>query len=344
MSGGGGGNQSVTQEFKPPEMTKPGWQGYLDAATALRDRPYEQSGLPQVAPMNDYQDAANKLAYDLGTYGTPQGNAANGAFYNAASGTYANPWAQNLTGLAMGEGGNPALGGYEQMANSGPNPYTSDAYTQQMIKDSSENMANAYATGDAANMNAAAARSGAFGGSAHDQRAQAGAAGLAKQVGQNANQMLQQQQQYKGNMYNQDFSNRMGALGGFANTYNQDIANMMGANAQGGQMYQNDIGNILAGAQGGLAGNQDYRQNLSGLMQAGNNQNSYYQKLLDQYNNQWATQEGYDALQNDIFGTALSRASGSYGGQATTGPGQSPWANLGGLLAGGAGLYSLFKP
>jgi hypothetical protein len=344
MSGGGGGNQSVTQEFKPPEYTRSGWQQYLDASKVLSQRPYEQSGLPQVAPMNDYQDAANKLAYDLGTYGTPQGNAANGAFYNAASGAYANPWAQNLTGLAMGEGGNPALGGYEQMANMGPNPYTSDAYTNQMVKDSTDSMANAYAIGDAANMSAAAARSGAFGGSAHDQRAQSGAAGLAKAVGQNTNQLLGQQQQYKGNMYNQDFSNRMGALGGYANTYNQDIANMMGANAQGGQMYQNDIGNILAGAQGGLAGNQDYRQNLQGLMQAGNNQNSYYQKLLDQYNNQWATQEGYDALQNDMFGTALSRASGSYGGQTTNTPGQSPWANVAGLLAGGAGMYSLFKP
>jgi hypothetical protein len=254
MSGGGGGNQSVTQEFKPPEYTKEGWKGYLDSAITLKDRPYEQSGLPQVAPMNDYQDAANKLAYDLGTYGTPQGNAANGAFYNAASGAYANPWAQNLTA-----------------------------------------------------------------------RAQAGAAGLAKQVGQNANQMLQQQQQYKGQMYN------------------QDIGNMLNANQMGIGAWQNDIGNILAGAQGGLAGNQDYRQNLQGLMQAGNNQNSYYQKLLDQYNNQWATQEGYDALQNDIFGTALSRASGSYGGQATTGPGQSPWANVAGLLTGGAGLYSLFN-
>jgi hypothetical protein len=310
MSSGGGGNQSVTQEFKPPENTRPYWDQYIGAASVLSQRPYEQSGLPQVAPMNDYQDAANKLAYDLGTYGTPQGNAANGAFYNAASGAYANPWAQNLTGLAMGEGGNP---------------YTSDAYTQQMIKDSSENMANAYATGDAANMSAAAARSGAFGGSAHDARAQAGAAGLAKQVGQNANQMLQQQQQYKGQMYN------------------QDIGNMLNANQMGIGAWQNDIGNILAGAQGGLAGNQDYRQNLQGLMQAGNNQNSYYQKLLDQYNNQWATQEGYDALQNDIFGTALSRASGSYGGQATTGPGQSTWGNIAGLLAGGAGMYSLFN-
>jgi hypothetical protein len=49
MSGGGGGNQSVTQEFKPPEYTKEGWKGYLDSAITLKDRPYEQSGLPQVA-------------------------------------------------------------------------------------------------------------------------------------------------------------------------------------------------------------------------------------------------------------------------------------------------------
>ena len=78
-------------------------------------------------------------------------------------------------------------------------------------------------------------------------------------------------------------------------------------------------------------------------MQAGNNWNSYYQKLLDSYNNQWNTENMYDANMNEYLGSVLGRASGSWGQTATNQPGQSTLGGLLGLGATGAGLYSLYK-
>jgi hypothetical protein len=330
--GGGGGSQSVTQEFKPPEYTKEGWQQYLNAAGVISQRPYEQSGLPQVAPWNEYQDTAARLMFDKTLSGTPMGNAANGAFTNAAQGNYANPYAQNVQGIASGQAYNPAMAGYAEMAQGGTNPFT-----EQMIANNTQNMAEAYSTGTAAQNDMSAAMSGAFGGSAHELQQQAGAANLAKQVGQMATGARQSQ-------YQNDFGNRLQALGGYANTYQGDVGNQLNANAQAGGMWQNDIGNILQGAHGGLAGDAQYNADMQGLMGAGNSMNNYVQQLLGQYNNQWATQQGYDAAQNDAFGNALGRASGSYGGTTQVSPGMSQLGGLLGLGAGAAGMYSLFKP
>lgn len=307
MGGGGGGNQSVTQEFKPPEWTQERWKSYLAAQDELVNRPYEQSGLPQVAPWNDFQDTSGRLAYDMALYGTPQGNAANSAFMNAAMGNYANPYADPLASLADQN-----------------NPYFGDEYTNKMIANNSQNMADAFASGPAAQNDASAAMSGAFGGSAHQQKQTADASALAKQVGQMADSTRAAQQGVSLSAWNQGMGNKMGALSG------------------AGGLYAGDVQNMLAGAQGGLAGNQDYRQSLTGLMGAGNSMNNYVQQLLGQYNNQWQTQQGYDPLQWDQYGAALSRASGSYGGTTQQSPGMSPWAGLLGLGAGAGGLYSLF--
>lgn len=306
--GGGGGQQSVTQEFKPPEWTQAGWKGSVQSGIDLANRPYEQSGLPQVSPWNDYQMAASQLAYGLATEGTPMGNAANGAFYNIASGNMANPYADPLASLANQD-----------------NPYFGEDLTNKVIANNTQNMADAYAAGTAANTDAQAAMAGAFGGSGHQQQVTANNAAFAKQVGQMADQTRQNQQQVSLGAWNQGLQNKMAALQGAGGLYGQDVQNM------------------LAGAQGGLAGNADYRQNLQGLMGAGNSMNNYVQQLLGQYNNQWSTQQNYDAAQLDYLQNVLGRASGSYGNTSSTQPGMSNLAGLLGLGAGAAGMYSLFK-
>jgi hypothetical protein len=343
FGGGGGGSQSVTQEFKPPEYTKPAWQAYLNAATKISQTPYVQSGMPTVAPINDWQDTAGQLAYDRALYGSPDLNAARGSAMNIAGGGMMNPYAANVQGLASGHGFNPAMQGYADMANMGANPYTSDAYMNAMIADNAQNMADAHASGTAAQNDAAAAMAGAFGGSGHTLQQQAGAANLAKQVGQMANSTRAQQQQYKGQMYNQDFANRLNALGGYSGAYMGDVANQLAANAQAGGFFGQDVQSMLAA--GGLIGGlsqQDF-QAMQGLQGAGNNQNAYYQALLNAANNQWNTQSQYDATMNEYLGSALGRASGSYGSTASTQPGASPWASLLGLGTAGAGLYGLLK-
>ena len=78
-------------------------------------------------------------------------------------------------------------------------------------------------------------------------------------------------------------------------------------------------------------------------MSAGNNWNTYYQKLLDDINKQWSTQNMYDSTMNEYPGSVLGRASGSWGSQATTQPGQSSLGQLLGLGATGAGIYTALK-
>lgn len=329
--GGGGGNQNVTQEFKPPGWTEDMWKAYANAGLKISQTPYQQSGIPTLAPINDMQNTAMQLAYNRALYGSEDLNAGRGAAMNAAQGNYANPYAQNIQGLASGQAFNPAMQGFAEMSAGGTNPFT-----EEMIKNNTQNMADAYASGTAAQNDAAAAMAGAYGGSGAQQQQQAGAANLAKQVGQMATGARQSQ-------YQNDFQNRLAALGGYAGTYNSDVQNQLGANAQGIGSWQADINNILSGS--ALTGqlSQDDYKSMEGLMNSGNNWNTYYQKMLDSLNGQYEKQAGWDANMNEYLGSVLGRASGSYGSTASTQPGQSPWAGLAGLLGTGLGAYTLFK-
>ncbi len=100
MSLGGGGSQTTTQEFKPPGYTMPYWEAYVQKGNTLANQPYQQSGLPTVAPINDYQNTAMQLMYNRALYGAPDINAGRGAAMNAAQGNYANPYAVNVQGIA----------------------------------------------------------------------------------------------------------------------------------------------------------------------------------------------------------------------------------------------------
>lgn len=340
MSLGGGGQQTTTQEFKPPSWAADVYPSYVQSGIKISQTPYAQSGLAQVAPINDYQNTAMQLAYDRALYGAPDINAARGAAMNAAQGNYANPYASNVGGIASGQAYNPWGEGVYGLAGQS-NPYTSDEYTNQMIQNTAQEMAQGFATGTAAQNDAAAAMQGAYGGSAYQQKQAGDAVALSKQIGNMASSTLQQQQQYKGNMYNQDYSNMLQSLGLGSSMYNQDVANQLNANAQAAGMWNSDISNILSGA--GLAGqlsSDDYRS-TQGLMDAGNNWNTYYQKLLDQANNQWNTQNQYDAAMNEYLGSVLGRASGSWGSTASTSPDNSN--PLAGLLGAGIAGYGLYK-
>lgn len=348
-TGGGGGNQTVTNEFKPPAYTTdpsfggPTWQGYLQSVNKVGNTPYVQSGLAQVAPINDYQNTAYQLQYDKTAYGTPQSNAANGAFMNAAQGNYANPYAQNVMGIASGKAYNPANQGYAQIAAGQANPYMSDEYTKQIMDNTAGQMAKAYSVGGAAQNDAAAAMQGAYGGSAYDEMKARGEAGLAQQIGQMASNVQQQQQQYKGQQYQQGIQNQLQGLAGYSQGYQGDVGNQLAANQQAGNFWNGDINSILSGGALGLQGAAAYGQDISALAGAGNNWNTYMQKLLDQGNNQWNTQNQYDANMNEYIGSGLGRASGSYGTTASTQPGQSLAGQLGGLGLTSAAIYNMLR-
>ncbi len=332
--GGGGGSQNTTAEFKPPGYTQQGWQDYLNRAGSLSNVPYSQSGIPTVAPINAAQMTANQMAQDRALNGAPDLNAGRSAAMNAANGAYSNVQGlENIGGIANGQAANPWSEGLYGIAN-GTNPYMTNQYSEQVIGNNAQNMATAFANGTAAQTDASFAQDGAFGGSAYQQTQAANAAALAQQVGQMASQTREQQRQ--GNL-----GAAQSAMGMGSANYNADVGNQLNANSQYGNIWQNNVGDMLSG--GALAGNlaADDWTSINAMGQAGNNMNTYQQRLLDSYNNQWNTQNAYDSVQNNMYGDALSRASGSGYGQ-TTGAGQSPWAGIAGLLGAGAGAYQMF--
>lgn len=373
MSFGGGGQQTTTNEFKPPAWAAQYWPNYVASGVTLSQTPYMQSGLPSVAPINDYQMGAAQLAYNRAFYGAPDINAGRGAAMNAAAGNYANPYAGNIGGIASGNAYNPWGAGVADLLGSGPNPgsamafnvagmaanpYADPSYAAAVINNTANQMAKAYSVGGAAQNDAASNMAGAYGGSAYQEMKDRGEASLAQQIGNMAASVGQQEQQYMGNMYNQSlqnalagiglggnlynsgYANQLAALGLGSNMYNSDVGNQLAANAQAGGFWNNDIANILSGA--ALTGNlsQDDYTSAVGLMNAGNMWNTYYQKLLDQYNNAWNTENTYDANMNEYLGSVLGRASGSWGTTATSQPGMSP---LAGLLGAGAAAYGAYK-
>lgn len=306
--GGSGGAQNTVSEFKPPERTNAGWDAYVQSGQKLSQTPYAQSGLSTVAPINATQQTAMQMAIDRALMGAPDINAGRSAAMNAANGAYADPYQQNLYGMAAGE-----------MSN----PYMSDEYMENMIGANAEDMAGAYATGTAAQTDAAAAMAGAYGGSGHTQMMDANAQGLAKQVGQMANSTRAQQQQYKGAMYQ------------------QDVGNMLSANQMGMGAWQNSVGNMLSGsALAGQLSKDDY-ESIKMLMGTGGDYRAYEQQLIDAANQQWGTQNSYDSTMNEYLGNVLARASGGQGSTTVTNnsPGASP---LMGLLGGGLAAYGAF--
>lgn len=269
---GGGGNSGSTK-WEPPEYTKQGWQDYLTGVQNLSQQPYQQYPGQQVAEQNPYQQVGFDLATQRAMYGAPDLNAARGSMTDIVSGKYLNS-----------------------------NPWLANDYTNKVIADTAGNMGNAFALGTAAQNDALAARQGAYGGSAWQNKQQADAQGLANQVGQMANQ------------YQLARTN----LG--ASDYNTGINQMLQAANTTGTLAQDDWTAV---------------RNMLGI---GDINRQYEQDLLNANYNDWQQAQQYPFTMADLFGNALSRASGSYGSNTMVAPGSSPWTNAAGI---GLGLYGL---
>ena len=340
MDSGGGGAQTTTQEFKPPEWTTPGWQTFATGAANYASKPYEPFDGMRVAPINGYQMQGMNFLEDRALTGAPDLNAGRMAAMHAAQGNYANPWAGNVSGIAQGFAYNPYAEGLYGLSQR-TNPYTSDEYTQQILNQTASAMARAYAEGGAAQNDAAATMAGAYGGGGWQAMKDRGEANLAGEVGKMASNLLQSQQQYKGAMYNQDYANMLQSLGLGTQMYMGDVANQLQANQQGAGIWQNDVGNMLQGAAlGGQLSADDWIAGQQ-LMNIGNFQNQYVQQLLNTQYGDWLAAQQYPAQMLDILGSALGRASGSYGTSIAQQsiPGMNPMM---GLLGLGSAAYGMF--
>ena len=269
MSGGA----EVNNEFKPPEWTAQQYPAVTNAIMGLVGREAPNYQGMKVAPMNAYQQGAGQLIADRALYGDPQSNSARGALMNITQGGAANPYASN-------------------------------PYTNSMIQANAGNMVDAYQRGQGLNDSLLMARKGAFGGSADLEKKALGEAGLAKNVGEMANNVRFAQ-------------NNLGAQ-----LYNQDIGNILQASGMAPQFSMVDSQSF---EQMGKYGNQLQNQ-LQGEL--GESYNTY----MNQYN--------YPMQMADWISGKLGQLSGGFGSNWQSGGGQSGAMNgIGGLL----GMYGMMQ-
>jgi hypothetical protein len=268
----GGGSEGQSNKFEPPEWTAERFPGAMDTLDQLASTPYQQFQGMRVAPLTDYQHTAGQLTADRALNGDPQSNAARGSL------------------MSISQGG-------------GMNPFMDNAFTEEMIGNTAQNMAQGFATGTQANTSAAAARSGAFGGSAHNELATQQAAGLAQQIGNMATQTRQADIGRKGGLWNQD------------------------------------IGNILQASSMAPAFSAQDQSAFDSLNRYGGQQQNYTQALLNEQVGEFNRQQAHPFNMLDWYLGGLAKGSGQYGTNYQQQGGGSP---LGQAAGGAAALYGLF--
>jgi hypothetical protein len=307
MGGGQSANTTTTQKFEPPEWTQQGWQDAAARSAQLASEPYQQYGMPTVAPLNDLQKSGLDMATDYGMSGSPYGNQA------------------RQTGLATMQGGFMGAG---PQASAGTNPFAGqNTYLNQSINDTAGNMTQAFARGTAAQNDAAFARAGVYGGSAWEDKQRADATSLANSVGQMGTQARMQDYGMQQNMAQQGIANNLQAQGMNMGAYNQERDRMQSAMGMAPGFSADDMSGIKA------------------VTGAGDAYNAYTQKLLDSSQQQFNNQVNYPQQELQQYLNTLSQVSGTNGGQQSTQslPGMSPIAGLLGLGAGAYGVSQFFK-
>jgi hypothetical protein len=345
--GGSGAVQSSTQTSEPWSELKPYMLDTINNAKNLYSQPFQSYQGQTVAGPSDSTLSGYNLGYQRAVLGAPDLTAARGSTADISGGAFfgQGPTGTNnyLNAMATGQQSSPTasnawLNNTAQGQNLGSNPFLTDQYTNNAINFNANQMGNAFATGTAANNDALAARGGAFGGSAWQQKQSADAAAMAQQVGNMANQYNLNLQNTKSADYNQAVQQALAAAGQRQSAYGMDTGNaLQSAGLQQGA-YQGDMGNMLqANALAGQLSQDDWR-GADYLRSIGSQQEGYQQKLLDSSQQQWNAAMNAPYMQMNAFKDILSQfgGMGSTGTQTMYGGGQSP---LG--LGVGAGLLGL---
>lgn len=275
---GGGGVLGWAAEVATP---KEGWQR----------NPYEQ-----VAGFSNDQ----RGAFDL-------------ARYNAYRGGADDTLAGRQQNIDTSQGKYLNQNAFAQQANqyAGQSPYFRD-----VLRNGMEDITSAYKNGTSADTTRQFALSGAFGGSAHQNAMANNEAGLAKQLGQYASGMQNDQ-------YNRSAQLDESRLG------------------RGMSAWENERGRMLQGAQGGLQGDALNGALMDRLMNYGGIQQQQGQKEADLRAGQWNNQQNWQRNNVSWLASLLGGAQGSTGIQTQYG-GYAP-TNYGSTAAGlgllGASLF-----
>ena len=174
MGSNSGAVQSSTQSSMPWDALQQPIRDTVANANQLYSQPYQPYEGQTIAGPSDSTVAGYGLGYQRATLGAPDLNAARGSTADISGGAF---FGQGPTAT------NSWLNNTAQGGNLASNPYLTDQYTNNAINFNANQMGNAFATGTAAQNDAAFARGGAYGGSAWQQKQSADASGLAQQVG-----------------------------------------------------------------------------------------------------------------------------------------------------------------
>jgi hypothetical protein len=360
MGGGsGGGGSSTVARFEPPDYAQQGWADYVNNLTAITQQTYQPYEGMTVAPINNAQAGGMQYMMDLAGNDSPDMAAAKAMNQITASGGYENPYATQQTENAY----NPW-----QLAEAAPqiqtntyrdsyNPYGGFSPEYAQFKQNSLNdVVGAYQRGTAAQTDTAFNRPGAFAGGAHVAQIGANEDALARNLARQSSEMDFGQWDRSSGLYNQDIGRNANleqqAIGMVNDTRQADYARNSGiaeaALNRGMQSQTNDLNRAtsawdaernrqMSAYQNALQGHQSDLSDAQHIIGVGDAQRQYQQDMLNQQLNSYQQWQQYPYQQADIFGNALSRASGNYGQNTQTGQTNyqaNPYAALigGGLL------------
>ena len=208
--GGGGGNTTSTTKMEPPAQVLPYLSPFMDKAWSVTNSPYQAYQGQRIADLTGEQRMGANLTSAQALNGFQGQNDGMQVFQDTMQGRFmdpnANPWLAATANKAMGD------------------------------------ISNNYRTGTAVNTNAAAARAGAFGGSAWRQQTDANERALGDSLGNAANQ-------FYGQNYFNERNNQMQALGMMPTLQNMgytDAEKLMGV-GDSFRQYQQDLLNSQYG-------------------------------------------------------------------------------------------------
>lgn len=345
MGGSGGGGTQNVARFEPPDYALRGWQDYVNNATAITQTPQQQYHGMQVAPLNNAQVQGMQLMSNLAGNVAPDMATARAMNQITAAGGYENPW----TAMQTVNGTNPYMGSNTW---AGVNPFEGFSPEYQQFKQGAlDDVVSAYQRGTAAQTDSAMNRAGAFGGGGHLAQISANENNLARNLARQSSEMDFGQwdrsaglhEQYLGrDMQSQLQSQQLNSQMGEA-ALNRSLQAQTNDYNRGAQYWDAERNRQMQSLGLAIQGHQSDLGDAQRLIGLGDAQRQYQQDMLNQYLNNFNQWQQHPFQMLDIYGNALSRASGNYGTN-TNMTQQNYQANpLAGLIGGGllaAGMYN----
>jgi hypothetical protein len=324
--------QSQTTTNSAPAWALPYWGSYLQGMTDLTQKPYQGYGGPRVADFStDQRDAMGMISDRARSGGALRGDITNSlkGMFGGGSGSYG------------GGGGGYSGGGGTISVGKNPLLDTNGALLEDIIRRQGADVSRDYATGTAAQTDAMAARSGAFGGSAYQEMSQRNAEGLADRLAGASGQMRYGDLQARRALEEAALQRELEGKSVSAQTAAQRASASMAA---GASRHNADLNAKMDALRLGMQLDDSAYRDADKLMGVGSLQQMYSQNLLDSDYGNWKDQQDHPFRMADLFGNAVSRATGGQGTQTSqTNTSANPWGTALGTGLSLAALYNMYS-